>query len=140
MKKPILFLLSIILISFALEPFIKSIEGFNINNDETGIYPVSVDKPILNDYPLTNEKDINKIQNNSVKDIWQDYPVYSLPSFKQITNNIKKYASPDNGSCTPAMFCNSLYKKINNDPQAEINPLPPVNAGAGSRVGYFMSD
>jgi hypothetical protein len=140
MKKTILFLLSIILISFILEPFIKSIEGFKINNDETGIYPISVDKPILNDYPLTNETDINKIQNNSVTDIWKDYPVYSLPSFKQITNNIKNYGSPDNGTCTPAMFCNSLYKKKNNNSQSEITPLPPVNDGAGSRVGYFMSD
>ena len=36
-----------------------------------------------------NEKDIYNITNNSVKDIWREFPVFSLPSFKQITNNLK---------------------------------------------------
>ena len=91
-KKTFLFLFAVILISLVLEPIIKSVEGFSgINNDITGHYPISVDKPILNDYPLVNKKNMDEIKNNSVSNIWRDFPVFSLPSFKQITNNFKYY-------------------------------------------------
>ena len=140
-KNTILYLFGILLISLILAPFVKSIEGFSgINNDIIGIYPKAVDKPILvGDYPLTNEKDIYNITNNSVKDIWHEFPVFSLPSFEQITNNLKYYKTPDDGTCTPPMFCNAFYKnkKI---PSNVINPLPPVPKGPGMRVGYFRSD
>ena len=123
-----------------MEPIIKSVEGFSgINNDITGHYPISVDKPILNDYPLVNKKNMDEIKNNSVSNIWRDFPVFSLPSFKQITNNFKYYKSPDNGTCTPPMFCNSLYQKKDDVQSNEIKPLPPVNDSAGARVGYFTS-
>jgi hypothetical protein len=139
-KKTILYLLGILLISLILSPFIKSIEGFSgINNDIIGIYPRAVDKPILDDYPLTDEKDIYNITNNSVKDIWREYPVFSLPSFKQITNNLKYYKTPDDGTCTPPMFCNAFYKE-KKVPSNEIKPLPPVPNGPGMRVGYFMGE
>jgi hypothetical protein len=139
-KKIILFLLGILLVALVIEPFIKSIEGFSgINNDIIGIYPRAVDKPILDDYPLTNEKDIYNITNNSVKDIWREFPVFSLPSFKQITNNFKYYKIPDDGTCTPPMFCNAFYKE-KKVPSNEVYPLPPVINGSGSRVGYFRSE
>lgn len=139
-KKTILFLLGILLVALLIAPFIKSIEGFSgINNDITGIYPRAVDRPILDDYPLTNEKDIYNLRNNSVKDIWHEFPVFSLPSFKQITNNLKYYKIPDDGTCTPPMFCNAFYKE-KEVPSNEVNPLPPVDDGPGMRVGYFRSD
>ena len=136
-KKQILFLLTVLLISLVIAPFIKSIEGFKgINNNVYGIYPSSVDNPILNDYPIKNNQDT---KNNTVKDMWKQFPIFSLPSYKQITNNLKYYKTPDNGTCTPPMFCNTLYgeKDIQSN---EIYPLPPVSDGPGSRVGYFRSD
>jgi hypothetical protein len=143
-KKIILFLLGILMLALVMSPFIKNIEGFDginngINNDITGIYPRSVDKPILDDYPLTNEKDIYNITNNSVKDIWREFPVFSLPSFKQITNNLKYYKTPDDGSCTPPIFCNAFYKE-KKIPSNEVQSLPPVSDGPGARVGYFRDN
>lgn len=140
-KKTILYLLGILLFALILSPFAKRFETFSgINNDIIGIYPKAVDKPILvGDYPLTNEKDIYNITNNSVKDIWREFPVFSLPSFEQITNNLKYYKTPDDGTCTPPMFCNAFYKE-KKIPSNEIKPLPPVSNGPGMRVGYFRSE
>ena len=133
-----LFLLAILVISLVIAPFIKSIEGFKgINTNIYGIYPKSVDGPILDDYPLKNSQ--NNTENNTVEDMWKQFPTFSLPSYKQITNNLKYYKTPDNGTCTPPMFCNTLYGE--KDVQSnEIYPLPPVAEGPGSRVGYFRSD
>ena len=139
-KRTIIYLFGILLISLVIAPFVKNIEGFSgINNDIIGIYPRAVDKPILDDYPLTNEKDVYDITNNSVKDIWREYPVFSLPSFEQITNNLRYYKTPDDGTCTPPMFCNAFYKekKVKSN---EVYPLPPVTDGEGTRVGYFRSE
>jgi len=139
-KKSIYFLFGFLLIALILSPFAPIIEKFSgINNNENGIYPKSVDKPILvDDYPLTNEKDIYNITNNSVKDIWKEFPVFSLPSFKQITNNLKYHKIPDDGTCTPPMFCNAFYKS-KEVPTNEIKPLPPVPNSSNPRVGYFLS-
>lgn len=136
-KRQILFLLAVLLISLVIAPFIKSIEGFKgINTDTYGVYPKSVDGPILDDYPLKNNQDA---ENNSVKDMWKQFPTFSLPSYKQITNNLKYYKTPDNGTCTPPIFCNALYGEKNIQSN-EIHTLPPVSDGPGSRVGYFRSD
>ena len=139
-KNTILFLLGILLVALVMAPFIKSIEGFSgINNDIIGIYPRAVDKPILDDYPLTNEKDIYNMTNDSVKDIWREFPIFSFPSFKQMTNNLKYYKIHDDGTCTPSMFCNKFYKE-KKVPSNEVYQLPPVTDGPGSRVGYFRSE
>lgn len=139
-KRTIIYLFGILLISLVIAPFVKNIEGFSgINNDIIGIYPRAVDKPILDDYPLTNEKDIYDITNNSVKDIWREYPVFSLPSFEQITNNLRYYKTPDDGTCTPPMFCNAFYKN-KKVPSNKVYPLPQVANGPGARVGYFRSE
>jgi len=138
-KRQLLFLLLVLFISLAIAPFIKSIEGFKgINTDTYGIYPRSVDGPILDDYPLKNNQHNSK--NNTVKNMWKQFPIFSLPSYKQITNNLKYYKTPDNGTCTPPIFCNSLYGEKDNIQSNEIYPLPPVSDGQGSRVGYFRTN
>ena len=53
----LIFLISILVLGIFLAPFIKSIEGFKSNyfaslRRTEGIYPVSVDQAILDDYPL----------------------------------------------------------------------------------------
>ena len=131
LKKMTIFLLSVLFASIILSPIIQNLEGFTgINTSTTGIYPRSVDKPILDDYPLANGNNNGSNNSNNNND--------SL--FKQTTNNLRYYKNPDNGSCTPSIFCNVLYKDKPNIKSNEITLLPPVKNGNGKRVGYFREN
>jgi len=139
--KSILFLTIILAVSLYLAPFLKKIEGFKYDYFSSlkrteGIYPVSVDKAILDDYPLIGK---NEVSGDSASTMWWHYPIFTLPSFKQQTNNLQYHYNPDNGTCTRAEFCGALYHSIKNKSN-EIYPLPPAQEGPGARVGYFRSE
>ena len=64
--------------------------------------------PLLtNVFPLTEHQSYT---NNSSSNLWTDYPVLKLGSFDQITNNLRYFRNPDVGTCSPEIFCGSLYK------------------------------
>jgi len=134
----ILFLILVIALGIYLAPFIKQLEGFKTSSfaKTEGSYPVSVDKAILNDYPLIGK---NEVSNDSASTIWWNYPVFSLPSFKQVTNNLRYRKNPDDGTCTRPEFCGALYHDIKNKSN-EIYPLDPAEEGPGARVGYFRTE
>jgi len=127
----ILFVILILVLSLY-----KKIEGFSGLYDLStpGTFPKSVNQVILNDYPLINK---NETSNNNYNQIWWHYPVFKLGSYKQITNNLKYYDNPDNGTCSPADFCGALYKNKKDTNTNITLPLPPVQQGL--RVGYFIS-
>ena len=132
----IIFLLIIIVLGLYLAPILK-IEGFKSYDLTTpGTYPVSVDKPILNSFPLTGNKGVS---NKNYQDIWRDYPEFSKSSFEQITNNLRYVDNPDEGTCIRADMCNALYKNRKHKSN-KVCPLPPAQQGAGARVGYYRSD
>jgi hypothetical protein len=62
-----------------------------------------------------------------------------LPSFKQVTNNLRYVKNPDEGTCTRPEFCGAVYHSIKNKSN-EIYPLPPAEEGQGARVGYFRTE
>ena len=138
-----LFLLIIIVLSLYLAPIIKRLEGFEskfsifstLRNTE-GDFPVSVDKAILDDYPLIGT---NKTSTDNYSDIWWHYPIFPVGSYKQITNNLRYHYNPDQGNCVRADFCGALYHNKKNISNV-VNPLPPAEEGAGARVGYFRSE
>jgi len=135
--KSILFLLIVIILCFSLAPILRNIEGFhNRNLSSPGTYPVSVEKPILNDYPFSGR---HGVSNNNANEIWHHFPTFSLPSYEQITNNLRYRYNPDNGTCSRAEFCGALYDSIKTKPN-EVYSLPPAKEGDGARVGYFRSD
>ena len=101
-----------------------------------GDFPRSVDKPILDDFPLIGYKGVSE---NSASTIWKDYPVFDVGSFKQLTNNIRYNRNPDNGKCSRAEFCGALYHDAKHLPNV-ITPLPPAQEGPGARVGYYRSE
>lgn len=117
--------------------FKKNIEGFSGMYDLStpGTFPKSVSQAILNDYELINK---NETSNNNYNQIWWHYPVFKLGSYKQITNNLKYYDNPDNGTCVRADFCGALYKNKKDNKTNITLPLPPVEQGL--RVGYFISE
>ncbi len=135
----IIFLIGILAIGLYLAPFIKKIEGFSGNNDLSvpGIFPNSVDKAILDDYPLIGKNDTS---NNNYNEIWWKYPVFSLGSYEQITNNLQHRYNPDEGTCIRADFCGAVYRNKKNTKNNIITPLPPSEEGAGARVGYFRTE
>ena len=129
-----LFLILFVFI-FSLKSFKKRLLGFtNYNLAEPGIYPSSVDLPILSEvYPYSGSKTVS---DDSYPDIWWHYPVLKTGSYKQITNNLRYYRNPDEGTCMPASMCGALYhdKFLKSN---YIEPLPPLNPDCGTRVGYF---
>ena len=135
------FLGSIIFLTFTLilglyfAPYIKQLEGFS-SLLSPGLYPKSDDRVILDDYPQIGK---NETSNNNYSDIWFNYPVLPLASFKQITNNLRYHENPDEGTCVRADFCGALYKN-KQVPSNVIEPLPPAEEGPGARVGYFRSE
>ena len=142
--KSILLLSFILIFGLYLAPFIKptleSFKGYKrYKSDELSVpgeFPRSVDKPILDDYPLINS---NEVSTNNTSDIWKDYPVFGVGSFEQITNNIRFNRNPDDGMCSRAEFCGALYHDAKH-PSNIVKPLPPAEEGAGARVGYYRSD
>ncbi len=134
-KGSVLFLLIIMILALFLAKFIKIFEGYTNINDVTGDYPKAVSQAILDDYPLIGK---NEVSHDSASEIWWKYPTFSLPSFKQITNNLRYFKNPDIGTCTRPEMCGALYhdKKV---PTNEVVPLPEAEEGDGARVGYYRS-
>jgi hypothetical protein len=106
------------------------------SNLTPGTFPESQEFPLLkNYYPTTGYKNVS---NDQSSEIWWHYPSFGVGSFKQLTNNIRYPNNPDEGTCTPALFCGAMYK----DYQEKSNissPLPPVKYGPGARVNYYRN-
>ena len=134
--RSIAILILIMVAGLYLAPFLKSINVEGFVPLLPGLYPKSQDKVILDDYQQIGS---NEKSNNNYSDIWTDYPVLPLASFKQITNNLRYHESPDEGTCVRADFCGALYKN-KKVPSNVVNPLPPAEEGSGARVGYFRSE
>jgi hypothetical protein len=125
----------ILALLFALISFLiinKYKEGFI--NLTPGNFPVSISEPILfGDYPT---KDIMGISMNSYEDNYPAYPVFGS-SYGQFTNNVRYWATPDNGDCAPAEFCNSLYNEKNINIKKTPNPIPFSSSKV--RVNFYGS-
>jgi hypothetical protein len=138
----IAFLLLILILAIGLPLFFKISESFkrrdgysNYNLDgANGDYPAAQTEVLVQDtYPSIGK---NQLSDNTASDIWWHYPIFTLGSYKQITNNIRYPNNPDEGTCMPASMCGALYheKFLKSN---YVEPLPPLNPDCGTRVGYF---
>jgi hypothetical protein len=139
--KSMVFLIGIIAVSLFLAPFIRTnseyfSEGFS-GLLSPGYFPKSVNQVILDEFPQIGK---NKTSDYNYDEIWWHYPVFSLGSFKQITNNLKHHRNPDQGNCIRADFCGAAYKDNTDTKTNIITPLPEAEEGEGARVGYFRSE
>jgi hypothetical protein len=136
----LLLLLPFITLLFIIIFLSVSVEGFtnySLEQSMLNAYPESQTNVLVqNTYPPIGK---NQLSNNTSADIWQDYPVFPLGSYKQITNNIRYPDNPDEGTCMPASMCGALYHDKNTGNNV-IHPLPPVKNSCGTRVGYFNTD
>ena len=128
----------ILLIVVAYQPYFLE-EGFSnyYLGSTDGIYPSSqVDVLVQDTYPITGKNGVSK---DGANKMWWHYPIFEVGSYKQITNNLRYPNNPDTGKCMPSEFCGTLYKEKQLQSNY-IEPLPPVDPRAGTRVGYFTTD
>lgn len=106
-------------------------EGFM--NLTPGIYPISEDIPLLDEYKLNKHMGLSR---NTYADNSKQYPIFGS-SYEQKTNNVRYWSTPDNGECSPAEFCGGLY---DNTPQpVEKTPTIIPFSSQDIRVNYYGS-
>ena len=146
--KQVVFLILLIVLAIGLPLFFKlsksiktpiPMEGYtNYTLDGAmGDFPNAQTTVLVQDtYPAIGK---NQISNDTASDIWQHYPIFTLGSYDQITNNIRYPDNPDEGTCMPASMCGALYhEKKTGDNYVKV--LPQINPNCGTRVGYFDTD
>jgi len=93
---------------------------------------------LLKDYYPTDNRLI--VDSNNYSHNWIYYPIFSLGSYEQITNNLKYFKNPDEGTCAPAELCGDFYKNRDYSPNTNVShPLPPVPNEDGLRVNYYRT-
>jgi hypothetical protein len=131
-NKLLCLILALFVVVATIAIFWTSNEGFT--NLTPGNFPMDVNVPVLyEEYPLKTRPGIsmNNYETNS-----SYYPIFGS-SYNQYTNNVRYWATPDNGKCSPAEFCGGLY----NDKKLEISNTPrsiPFS-NPDIRVNYYAS-
>lgn len=132
--KQLIFLILILVFSLYFAS-LKSAEYFS--NLEPSNYPNSDNKVILDSYKQIGK---NETSNKNYSQIWWQYPVFTLGSYEQITNNLQYRYNPDDGTCIRADFCDAMYYNNKHTKSNIITPLPPAEEGNGARVGYYRAE
>lgn len=104
----ILFLILALLLALIGSFFYTPVrENFISNLLQPGTFPESVSKPLLyGDYPL--QKGVLGLSDLNSKSLSAYYPVFPS-SYLQRTNNVRYWATPNDGTCSPANMCGTLY-------------------------------
>ena len=130
--KSIYFVLALIIVNLIMNLFKNYKEGYH--NLSPGSFPIDVDVPILyEEYPLKKNMGIS---DNTYEMNMSYYPVFGS-SYGQYTNNVRYWSTPNNGTCSPADFCDGLY----NNKKIDI-PQTPHSISFSSpdiRVNYYSS-
>jgi len=112
-------------------------EGFTVVTHPLtpGIFPESVSKPILNGfYPLQDVPPGEGVSANTSADNFLLYPLF--PAAHCGTNNKRFWTIPDNGLCSRAEMCETLY----NEKTIRKPVVKPPTLDGGVRVNYFNSE
>ena len=129
----ILALITTLVFIIVVFKYAKIYEGYS--NLDFGYYPIDVNVPILyEDYPLKKKMGVS---NNSYQMNSSYYPIFGS-SYGQYTNNVRYWSTPNNGLCSPAIFCGGLYenKKLDIPPTPDAIPFSSPDI----RVNYYKSD
>ena len=102
-------------------------EGFS-----PAAYPAGLSEPLLHGcYATTEYAGLSPFNSSQIS---ANYPIY--PADHVGTNNIRYWARPTNGTCTPADICTNLYKPTKQNMWKRPRPPPP---DARHRVNYYVS-
>ena len=119
-----------------IKKYINKKESFTVIRHPLtpGKFPVSVSKPLLkNFYPLKDIEHGHGVSANNSEDNFALFP--SFPAAHCGTNNKRFWSIPDNGLCSRAEMCETLYNKKSLK-KVVVNP-PTIDGGV--RVNYFNS-
>jgi len=130
-KKSTFLILALLFALLSIPIIGNKLEGFV--NLTPGNYPISVDEPILHDYP---HKQKMGVSTNTAEDNYPYYPVFGS-SYGQFTNNVRYWETPDNGLCSRPEFCGGLYNNKQIDIPKSPNPIP--FSSPKIRVNYYGS-
>jgi len=113
-------------------------EGFAVPLSP-GSFPDASTYPLLyKDYPVKTSG--GGFSDLSSTDLWSYYPVFDN-GYAQYTNNVRYWATPNNGKCSPPGFCGGLY---NNKPIKDMHIVPvpkPISLNSEARrVNFYGSD
>ena len=101
-----------------------------VNRATHATFPESQDSTILvGDYPVKQPQSLSK---NSYSDNSSMRSTSPIGSYEQVTNNKKNWGTPDNGNCTTADFCDSMYATK----QIKTSSIPAPN-DLSVRVNYY---
>ena len=110
-------LLLIILAVCLLGMIFKRSEAFS--NLTPGVFPESVDEPLLNnDFPVNS---LPSLSNSNYSSNCSSQNIHPSNSFE--TNNERYRSSPDNGRCSPIDMC-GVYSEKKVDPPNHKIPYP----------------
>ena len=77
-----------------------------------GEYPSSQTNPILiDDYPVKKSPQLSHVGSEQ---LYQEQPKSIMSSYAQVTNNKRYWSNPNDGTCSPADFCDSIYNNTSN--------------------------
>jgi|TARA_B110000967_G_scaffold206126_1_gene252105 hypothetical protein len=129
--KKIFLILAFLFALLSIFVFGTTHEGFA--NLTPGTFPISVDVPILHEYPFKKHMGVS---NNTYAVNSTYYPIFGS-SYGQFTNNVRYWKTPNNGQCSPAEFCGGLYddKKIDEPKTPKQIPFSSHDV----RVNYYGS-
>lgn len=130
-KKKAFLILALLFALLSISIFGQSNEGFT--NLTPGTFPISVDVPLLHEYPLKKNMGISS---NTYQDNSSYYPIFGS-SYDQITNNVRYWKTPNNGQCAPAEFCGGLYDNKKIDVSKTPKQIP--FSSPDIRVNYYGS-
>lgn len=104
----ILFLILALLLALVGSFFYTPVrENFISHLLQPGTFPESVSKSLLyGDYPL--QKGVLGLSDLNSKSLSAYYPVFPS-SYLQRTNNVRYWATPNDGTCSPANMCGTFY-------------------------------
>ena len=101
-----------------------------VNRLEPSNFPESQDNTILvGDFPTKQPQTLSR---NSYETNSKMYPNTPVGSYEQVTNNKKNWSTPNNGKCTTAEFCDSMYT----NKQIHKQTIPSPN-DLSIRVNYY---
>jgi hypothetical protein len=106
-----------------------------------GSFPDASTYPILyKDYPVKPGGVSDGVSDMSSSTMWTYYPVFDN-SYAQYTNNVRYWETPNNGKCSRAEMCDTLYT---NKPIKDLKMVPtpkPISMNLNvRRVNFYESE
>ena len=88
-------------------------------------------------YPISN----NPVSTQTYSREWRNYPVFNIPSYSQMTNNLRYFKNPNIAISSPEDFLDTFYNnKSNLSNIVKPGEIKPIVTQGKPRVGYWNTN